>query len=228
MVSQPDVAARRSPLGPELSYILPMAVFLAFTQVAIWWPNAFAIVYPIKTLAAAALLVICWPAYTRVNFRAWPLGVLVGVIGIIEWVGLEKILLHFGYPRIHADVYDPMTSISSPGLRIAFIAFRWIGPTLVVPVMEELFWRDYLWRSIIAPNDFRLASVGEWDPKAFWIVIAFFGSVHIQWITAIVWGAMIGWLLLRTRSIGACMIAHGVTNFLLGAYVLWTHDWYFW
>jgi membrane protease YdiL (CAAX protease family) len=54
--------------------------------------------------------------------------------------------------------------------------------------------------------------------------------VHIQWITAVVWAVMIGLLLLKTRSIGSCIIAHGVTNFLLGAYVLfWTpHDWYFW
>jgi hypothetical protein len=34
--------------------------------------------------------------------------------------------------------------------------------------------------------------------------------------------------LLKTRSLGPCIIAHGVTNFLLGAYVLWRHDWYFW
>ena len=29
-------------------------------------------------------------------------------------------------------------------------------------------------------------------------------------------------------KLGACIIAHAVTNFLLGAYVLWTRDWYFW
>ena len=58
--------------------------------------------------------------------------------------------------------------------------------------MEEFFWRDFLWRTISAPNDFKMAAVGEWDPKAFFIVTAVFASVHMQmWITAFVWGAMI-------------------------------------
>jgi membrane protease YdiL (CAAX protease family) len=55
-----------------------------------------------------------------------------------------------------------------------------------------------------------------------------FAAVHIQWMTAIVWGSMIALLLVRTRSLGACIIAHAVTNLLLGVYVLYTHDWAFW
>ena len=141
---------------------------------------------------------------------------------------MEKLLLHVGYPHLHAEVFDPVKAIPHPGQRAVFILFRWVGPTLVVPFMEELFWRDYLWRTIIAPNDFRLAAIGEWDVKACLFVTAFFASVHLQWITAIVWGVMIAWLLVRTKSLGACIVMHGVTNFLLGAYVLWTHDWYFW
>jgi CAAX prenyl protease-like protein len=94
--------------------------------------------------------------------------------------------------------------------------------------MEELFWRDYLWRTVIAPADFRLARIGEFDPWALVVVSALFASVHVQWITALLWGLMIAALLLRTRSIGACIIAHATTNLLLAAYVLWTRDWYFW
>jgi len=52
--------------------------------------------------------------------------------------------------------------------------------------------------------------------------------VNVQLVTAFVWGVMIALLLWRTKSLGACIVMHGVTNFLLGAYVLWTHDWYFW
>jgi CAAX prenyl protease-like protein len=94
--------------------------------------------------------------------------------------------------------------------------------------MEELFWRDFLWRSFSAPNDFKLAQVGERDWRAAIFVSLLFATVHIQWLTAIGWGLMIAWLLIRTRSLGACIVAHAVTNFLLGAYVLYTHDWYFW
>jgi hypothetical protein len=47
-------------------------------------------------------------------------------------------------------------------------------------------------------------------------------------MTAIVWGLMVGGLLMLTRSLGACILMHAVTNFLLGWYVLKTGDWYFW
>jgi CAAX prenyl protease-like protein len=229
-----ELRRRRSPLDDDWSYVAPMAAFVGLTVVSAWWPALFpvAYLYIIKTLVTALLLLVCWPAYTRIGWEGWKLGVLVGILGIFQWVLMEKGLLRFwpNYPRMKGDVFDPYAQIPNGGVRVAFFVFRWMGPTLVVPFMEELFWRDYLWRTIIAPANFKLAKIGEWDAKAFWLVPLFFASVHIQWITAVVWAVMIGLLLLKTRSIGSCIIAHGVTNFLLGAYVLfWTpHDWYFW
>ena len=100
---------------------------------------------------------------------------------------------------------------------------------LVVPFMEELFWRDFCWRSIIAPNDFKLAKVGEWDWKAFVAIPIIFSFVHLPWWpTAIVWAFMIGALLVVTRSLGACIIAHATTNLLLGVYVLYSKQWSLW
>ncbi len=104
-----------------------------------------------------------------------------------------------------------------------------IGAVLVVPVMEELFWRDYLWRQILAPSDFKLAEVGEFGWAPFLIVPLAFATVHGNWwLTAVVWGLMIAILLVSTKSLGACIVAHAVTNLLLALYVLHTHDWAFW
>jgi hypothetical protein len=111
----------------------------------------------------------------------------------------------------------------------SFIGVRIAGAVLVVPVMEELFWRDYLWRMILAPNDFKLAKVGEWGWMPFLIVSGVFSVVHGNWwLTAIVWALMVGALLVYTKSLGACIIAHATTNLLLALYVLKTHDWSFW
>lgn len=230
MNASPTARHRRSPFPAEIAYILPMGLFLLGIAITSQWPGTFAPIYVIKTITVAAALTVCWPAYERIDWSGWPLGVVFGVIGIVEWIGVEKLLLHAwpDYPRAGGDVFDPTVAIASVGWRYAFIAIRWAGAALVVPVMEELFWRDYLWRTVIAPNDFRLARVGEWDAMAFCVVAVFFASVHIQWITAIGWALLIGWLLLRTKSLGACIVMHGVTNLLLGAYVLWRHDWYFW
>ena len=96
--------------------------------------------------------------------------------------------------------FDP-TQITSPQLRSLFLIIRFIGPVLVVPFMEELFWRDYVWRTVAAPNDFKLASIGEFDWYSITIVTLLFASLHVQWITAIVWGAMIAALLVKTKSL---------------------------
>lgn len=217
-------------ISAEVAYILPMASFLALTQIGITWPATYPGVYIAKTILAAALLILLRRHYTRIRWDyAW-VGVVVGIVGIVQWVAVEKLLLHFfpHYPRLGGEVFDPIRQIARPTLRWSFIAMRLAGAVIVVPFMEELFWRDFLWRTIQAPNDFKLAEVGEWDFSAFAIVTLLFASVHIQWVTAIIWGALIAWLLVKTRSLGACIIAHGVTNLLLGIYVLYSGDWYFW
>jgi len=214
----------------DFAYIAPMAAFLILTWAGGHWPNWYPASYTAKTIAAGGLLIAFRHRYTKIRWNyAW-LGVIVGIIGLVQWVGMEKFLLHFWphYPRPTVEIFNPQEKIGASGLLWAFIAIRWLGPTIVVPFMEELFWRDYLWRSILAPNDFKLAQVGEWDIKPFVFVSLAFAAVHVQWMTALVWGFMIAGLLVYTRSLGACIIAHGVTNFLLGGYVLYTKDWYFW
>jgi CAAX prenyl protease-like protein len=232
--------ARKQPTSrlDDLAYVAPMAVFLILTWVGGKWASAYSWSYVLKTFLTPVVIALFWKRYTRIAWSHLGLGVIIGILGIVQWVGMEKLLLHFfpNYWRPGIEVFDPMARdgagnlvhFSTAATMWSFIILRWAGATLVVPVMEELFWRDFLWRTIQSPNDFKLPAIGEWDPKAIFIVSAAFASVHIQWMTAFVWGLMIAWLLVRTRSIGACIVAHGVTNLLLGAYVQYTHDWYFW
>jgi len=216
----------------DVAYMLPMGAFVGLTFLGGYLPeSAFPFVYAAKTVIAAVLLWMLWPAFTRINWDYFWTGVLVGVVGLFQWVGTEELLLKYwpSYPRMSGEPFDPTKAFTSPEAFWLFVLVRWAGPTLVVPVMEELFWRDFLWRSLIAPNNFKLARIGEWDKSAFFIVVAMFATVHMQmWATSLVWALMIGGLLLATRSIGACIVAHGVTNFLLGAYVLVTEDWKYW
>ena len=216
----------------DLAYISPMAAFLALTWAGGQWPAFFAASYYIKTILAAALLLYFRKRYTAISWRYWQLGLLVGVIGIVQWVGMEKLLLHFWphYPRPSFEIFDPRQHFSSPTALWSFAIIRIADATLVVPFMEELFWRDYLWRSVPELLGSRKTlSVGDPDWRSVIIVSAAFASVHIQWMTAIVYGLMIAALLIRTRSLGACIIAHAVTNLLLGVYVEYTRtNWYFW
>ncbi|MDB5330941.1 MAG: prenyl protease-related protein [Phycisphaerales bacterium] len=222
--------SRRSFVRDDFAYMLPMGVFLLFTQAGVTWPALFQASYVAKTLIVAVMLIVLWPHYTKITWDYWWLGILFGIVGVVQWVGMEKGLLHLWphYPRLSVEANNPFAQIHSDGLRWTFIGIRWAGAFLLVPVMEELFWRDFLWRTIQAPNDFKLAAVGERDWTACLIVAVIFSAVHIQWMTAIVWGLMVGGLLMLTRSLGACILMHAVTNLLLGWYVLKTGDWYFW
>jgi uncharacterized protein len=223
----------------DFAYILPIAVFLLFTWAGGNWPEWYPTSYVLKTVIVAGLLIWLWPNFTKIRWNHWWLGIIIGVVGLVQWVGMEMVMQwltgvdEHGHARYQfgrgGAPFLPHEHFDTAAAMWSFILIRWAGASLLVPVMEELFWRDFLWRSIVAPNDFKMVPVGEWDWRAFAIVAGVFGAaVHIEWLTAIVYGLLIGWLLLYTRSLGACIIAHGVTNFLLGLYVLVWQDWRFW
>jgi CAAX prenyl protease-like protein len=227
---------RKLPIREDLAYILPMAAFLAFIWVGAQGAEtghgntAYPWAYLARAIIVAAVLIAFRRAYTRIRWNHWWLGLIVGIVGIFQWVGMQHVLeAHFAFFRPRGDIFNPDLFFKSPNTKWAFEAVRLFGAVLVVPFMEELFWRDFCWRSIIAPNDFKLAAVGEWDWKAFIIVPLIFAVVHGNWwLTAIVWAFMIGGLLAYTKSLGACIIAHATTNLLLGVYVLYSKQWSLW
>ena len=221
----------------DLAYVLPMAVFLAFIWVGTkgtetghgntWYPWA----YVARTVVVGAMLIAFRHAYTRIRWDYWWLGVIVGVVGIFQWVGMQLFLQqHFEFFKPDEKAFDPDKFFAgNAAAQWAFFGVRLFGAVVVVAFMEELFWRDYCWRSIIAPNDFKLAKVGEWDWKAYGVVALIFSVVHGNWwLTAIGWAFMIGALLAYTKSLGACIIAHATTNLLLGAWVLYSRQWSLW
>ena len=221
---------RRPRLSADTAYFLPMAVFLGFVWVGGHWKFLYPAAYVTRAIVVAVLLWSLRSYYTKIKWNAWWLGLLVGILGIFQWVIMQLWLQsHFDFFKPARDGFDPQATFPNPGLFWSFVTVRMMGAVLVVPFMEELFWRDYLWRYIIAPNDFKLAEVGERDWKALLLVSGAFAFVHGNWgLTAVVWALMVGILLWKTKSLGACIIAHGTTNLLLAMYVLKTHDWSFW
>jgi len=224
------------PAREDLAYILPMLVFMIFVWLGTkgedtghgntWYPWT----YLARAVVVGLMLILYRRTYTKIRWNHWWLGLFVGVAGFFQWVGMQLFLQkHFEFFQPAEGAFNPDLFFPNETTRYAFIAVRLFGASLVVPFMEELFWRDFAWRSVIAPNDFKLAKVGEWDLKAFLIVPIIFCVVHGNWwLTAIVWALMIGWLLAYTKSLGACIIAHATTNLMLGLYVLYSKQWFFW
>jgi CAAX prenyl protease-like protein len=155
----------------------------------------------------------------------WGLGILVGVVVLVVWVAPEDLLapLRMGDPR----GFDPYAFGLSGAAVWGLIGVRIFGASVVVPVMEELFWRSFLMRYLI-DADFKQVALGSFSLFSFAVVAVAFGFEHHRWVVGIAAGLAYGGLLVWRRDLFTCILAHGVTNLGLGLYVLKTGEWTFW
>jgi uncharacterized protein len=185
------------------------------------------LLYPVKIAAVLATLIHYRREYDELRWRelARPatllLSLAVGIIVFGLWINLD-IALGSLTPR----GFDP-TRFADPGLRWALSGARLFGAVLVVPVMEELFWRSFLIRYIV-DSDFSKVPVGMFSWGSFGLTVVLFGLEHHYLIAGMVAGAAYNLLLYRSRSLVHCILAHALTNLILGCYVLQTGAWHFW
>ena len=202
-------------------YVLPFVTFLLLTELARWIPNSLLWIYPLKTVVAAGLLLWFRKTYSEITVEFSWLALGVGILTCALWIPLYGGYLLLSEPEI-INPYELAGAWALP-----WIAIRLLGSCIVVPIIEELFWRSFLLRYLINP-DFRQVPLGTITPSALVISTALFGAEHMQWFAGIVAGLLYTGLLYRTKSLFACIIAHAVTNLLLGVYVLTTHQWQYW
>ncbi len=229
------------------SHVVPFAFWLAW--LLIWErvvtdesARANAWMYAIQTAVGLALFLYYqpWRWYGRMQWRHVPLAVFVGVGVFIVWVLPETAGVRDRWPGFYAaymqygtilpwEVHEP-TDPSPYAPEIsgwALSLVRLMGSAFVIALIEEFFWRGFLYRWMLGKN-FLKVDLGRWDGQMFILVCLVFASVHIQWVVAIWAGAAYLWLMIRTRDIWAACIAHVVTNFVLGIYVLATGAYGFW
>jgi CAAX prenyl protease-like protein len=211
---------------PATAYIAPFVLFAVFLSLESVTANAVYWLYPVKTVAVAALIALLWKRLDPLAPRSVFLSILVGVLGFVLWVGLDPVLVS----RTDFDTgFNPWRfAAGNQLLAWILIFFRIAGAALVVPITEEIFWRGFLMRYLIH-EDFTREPLGKYSHFSFWVTTAAFASVHgAQWPLAVVVGILYGGWFLRTKSLGNVILAHGVTNLLLGLYVLYSQRWYFW
>jgi uncharacterized protein len=189
---------------------------------------SFLYLYPVKIVTVAALLVLCLRRCDELNFgdfRNLPVtaaSIVVGIVVFVLWINMEWTVGSTGAP----PGYDPYL-VQDSGNRSLLIAFRLFGASVVVPLMEELFWRSFLLRYVIK-NDFTTVAVGTFTWGSFAAVALLFGMEHHYIFAGIMAGIAYNLLAVTTRSIAQCVLSHGVTNLILGIYVLSTGKWQFW
>ncbi len=200
-------------------------------------------VFPLQTVFTLAAVAFWWPCYTLrpLSTRIVLAGILAGTIGIALWI-LPSWLFDRGYvPEFEwlgftsragdKESFNPDIWAGQPGAYWSAVLMRLLRMTVAVAFAEELFWRGFLWRTISDPyRDFSKVPFGQASWKAFGAVLGLFVVMHgrADYLGAIIYVSIISLLYVRTRSIGACVIAHGISNLILGIYVLTTRQWGFW
>ncbi|MBZ0156211.1 MAG: CAAX prenyl protease-related protein [Alphaproteobacteria bacterium] len=186
------------------------------------------LLYPARALLTGAALFLFRQRYAEISFRDGAergllLGILAGLLVFILWIQMEWTMAYAGKPAGYNPGLLGEGSLSG-GL---ITGIRFAGAVLIVPVMEELFWRSFLLRRLIRA-DFREVPVGQFTWPSFLATTLLFGMEHHFFFAGIMAGTVYALLLYRTKSIFLCIIAHAVTNAALGLYVLHTGKWQFW
>lgn len=153
----------------------------------------------------------------------WLAGLATGVAVFVLWINLDLPWAMLGDGA--APGFDPRHADGAIDWPLA--AVRLFGAAAVVPVMEELFWRSFIMRWIDRADFLHLAPAAV-GLRALVLSSIVFGVAHDLWLAGILAGLAYGWLYMRSGNLWSPILAHGVTNLLLGVWVLATGNWRFW
>lgn len=184
--------------------------------------------YPIKVLIVGSLLYLFREHYHELSFKnltslqATLAACGVGLLVFALWVRMDWALTVAAAPQ----GFNP-TLLPGRITQIIMVLFRMAGAVLIVPLMEELFWRSFLIRYIIDKR-FENVPLGTFTWASFLLTVVLFGFEHHYILAGILAGVFYNLLLYRTRSLAQCVLSHAVTNLALGIYVVSTGKWQFW
>ena len=205
--------------------------------------------YAIQTVGGIILLLICrpWRWYAPPQLKNIPLALAVGLLVFVFWVGPESKFFSSVFPKI-SELYDryfvelirfgdlrqPL-EVGANGLhhydpRTTGRPLFWVhmfGTTVVIGMIEEFMFRGFLYRWMQGSPFFK-KDIGVMDSKMCILVAALFALEHNEWLMGFLCGLFFTWLMVRTRDIWAAVLAHAVTNGLLGWYAVHTGAYWFW
>lgn len=232
----PAPPRRETQTADILPYVLPMFLYVTLAGAEGYLPQLgsqpspawYAGAYAVRLAIVAA--VFFRYRETWKDLRPWPrlpgiaLAVVIGLLVTGLWVGLDPLYPRFGFMGKRAS-FDP--SGLHTLARMLFYIIRMIGLVMLVPLIEELFWRSFLNRWLIDP-DFRRVPIGRVTWMSGAVTSVLFAAAHPEWLPALLTGALWAWLLHQTKSLSACVISHAVANLALGIYVILSGAWEFW
>jgi CAAX prenyl protease-like protein len=216
---------------PSLPYVLPFAAFILFLAIQNYLALPPIIDYPVRIVVLSIILFVFSRHVIELRSLHRLESVILGVAVFVIWVGPD--ILFPGYRQYwlfqNAILGRIGTPVAEQILTSPMVLWtRIIRAVVLVPIIEELFWRAWLMRWLISPR-FEQIKLGAYAPIAFWVTAVLFASEHgPYWDVGLITGVIYNWWMVRTRSLGDCILVHAVTNACLCGYVVATRHWEYW
>ncbi|MGH9557710.1 MAG: exosortase E/protease, VPEID-CTERM system [Bryobacteraceae bacterium] len=204
-------------------YVGPFLAILAAGMLARALTGGFEWLYPLRLFAAGAVFWAYRREYRAIKWRCTWRGPVIGLFVFAIWLAFEW--ARAGSPQSTM----PLALQTASGLhRWGWVALRTIGAAAAVPLGEELAFRGYLMRRLVAEQ---LETISPMSAPIWAIAVSsvLFGAMHgAQWIEATIAGALYALVYVRKGQLGEAVAAHAVTNSLIAASVLGLSYWRLW
>lgn len=216
---------------PAVPYVLPFAIFLLLLALAPYWQWAPELEQYWRVLILA--LVVLFFSRRVLDFRfAKPVAsILFGIAVFVLWILPDTLIpgwrQHWLFSNsITGSVQSsiPAEALTSTGVLVA----RTIRAALLVPIIEELFWRAWLMRWLVDP-EFERVKLGTFTLFSFAMTAVLFASEHgPYWEVGLLAGLAYNYWMVHTKRLGDLILAHGVTNLCLSLFTIATQRWEYW
>lgn len=227
--------------------IIPLAIFFLLGMVfntepredgmPVYPPMYLALVVARVVLMGTAIFVFAREIGKQFPLKTDYLGWAVGLLGAVLWIGICHLQLESSAFRMLGlpdrwiparDGVDPFAIYDAGLPLIGFLVMRFALLVLCVPIAEELFLRGFLMRAVEAEDwtDLPLKRIGRMGLIAGTVygVASHPGEI----VAAAVWFSLVTLLMVRTGKFWNCVLAHAVTNLILGIYVCLFSQWHLW
>jgi len=207
------------PLAAAL--LIPLLVLMAASMITSASSGGFDILYPLRIIAVALVLWHFRRSYKGLGWKwAWQ-APAIGTVVFVIWILLEP------------DVDSSKTALAqglmelTNGTAAVWLVFRVLGSVIMVPLVEELAFRGYLIRKLIA-KDFENVSLGQFSWFSFVLTSVLFGLLHERWLAGTLAGMAYALALYHRKQLGDAVVAHMTTNALIAIFVLIQARWSLW
>jgi CAAX prenyl protease-like protein len=225
-------SSRWAEMHPAIPYVVPFIAFLVLLSHGGYLHSALgAWEFPFRVSVLSAILWVFSRDVIDFRVRRWAMTVIIGIAVFAIWVAPD--LLFPGY-RQHWLFQNAITGSLSSSIpadlreNLLVLLFRTVRAVVLVPIIEELFWRAWLLRWLISSN-FEKVPLGAYTASSMWISALLFASEHgPYWEVGLVAGLAYNFLMIRSRSLGDCILAHAITNGVLSLFVVLTGRWEYW